>query len=120
MCKIEPCLDDKNGKLQKKGFVRFRLWAQVLFVKRSADPQILSAGGSQLLEELCDKIDHTDWSWHSSLEYIGAGIILRTGLASERRRYIVNSTLIGWALTQNDPCIDTYMENGVVGILWFR
>ena len=34
-----------------------------------------------------------------------AGIILGMGLASERWRYNVMSSLIGWAHTQNDPCI---------------
>ena len=33
------------------------------------------------------------------------GIILGMGSANERRRYIVTSSLIGWAHTQNDPCI---------------
>ena len=33
-----------------------------------------------------------------------AGIILWMRPANERRRYIVTSSLIGWAHTQNDPC----------------
>ena len=32
-----------------------------------------------------------------------AGIILSMGSANESRRYIVTSSLIGWAYTQNDP-----------------
>ena len=33
------------------------------------------------------------------------GIILCMRPANERRRYSVTSSLIGWVLTQNDPCI---------------
>ena len=33
------------------------------------------------------------------------GIILWVGPANERRCYIVTSSFIGWAHTQNDPCI---------------
>ena len=33
-----------------------------------------------------------------------SGIILCMRPANERRRYIVTSSLIGWAHTQNDPC----------------
>ena len=32
------------------------------------------------------------------------GIILDMGSANERRRYIIMSSLIGWAHSQNDPC----------------
>ena len=38
---------------------------------------------------------HAEWTW---------GIILCMNPASERRRYIVASSPIGWADTQNDPC----------------
>ena len=34
------------------------------------------------------------------------GIILGMGLANERRCYIVMLSLIGWAHTQHDPCIN--------------
>ena len=34
-----------------------------------------------------------------------AGIILCMRPANERRRYIVTSSLIGWAHTQNDPSL---------------
>ena len=37
------------------------------------------------------------------------GIILCVRPANERRRYIVTPSLIGWAHTQNDPCI---LNNG--------
>ena len=37
-------------------------------------------------------------------ELIAPGIILCIRPANERRRYNVNSSLIGWAYTQNDPC----------------
>ena len=32
------------------------------------------------------------------------GLILGFGSASQRRRYNVTSSLIGWRYTQNDPC----------------
>ena len=35
-----------------------------------------------------------------------AGIILYMRPANERRRYIVTPSLIGWAHTQNDPCLN--------------
>ena len=38
------------------------------------------------------------------IKTLGAGIILGMGSANERR-YIVTSSLIGWAHTQNDPCL---------------
>ena len=34
-----------------------------------------------------------------------AGILLCMHPASERRRYTVTLSLIGWVLTQNDPCV---------------
>ena len=37
------------------------------------------------------------------------GIILCMHPANERRRYIVTSSLIGWAHIQNDPCNGTYV-----------
>ena len=37
--------------------------------------------------------------------YIYPGIILCVCPANERRRYNVTSSHIGWAHTQNDPCI---------------
>ena len=42
---------------------------------------------------------------HGNSIYTYAGIILCMRPANERRRYIVTSSLIGWAHTQNDPCI---------------
>ena len=39
------------------------------------------------------------------------GIILGVGLANERRRYIVTSSLIGWAHTQNGPCWIVLMKH---------
>ena len=33
-------------------------------------------------------------------------ISLRMRPANERRRYIVTKSLIGWALTKTDPCLD--------------
>ena len=49
---------------------------------------------------------HDRWYVHSvllTLDY--SGIILCMGSVSERQRYIVTSSLIGWAHTQNDPAI---------------
>ena len=40
----------------------------------------------------------------SQFQYTSAGIILCMCPANERRRYIVTSSPIGWAHTQNDPC----------------
>ena len=40
----------------------------------------------------------------------GAGIILCMCLANERRRYIVMSSFIGWAHTQNDPRGDSALS----------
>ena len=40
----------------------------------------------------------------SSNVWIYPGIILGIGSANESRRYIVLSSLIGWAHTQNNPC----------------
>ena len=37
-----------------------------------------------------------------------SGIILYMRPANERRRYILTSSLIGWAHTQNDPCLIRY------------
>ena len=39
--------------------------------------------------------------------------------ANERRRYIVRSSLIGWAHTQNDPCIWVRSWNCVCLVTWF-
>ena len=36
-------------------------------------------------------------------------IILGTGWANGRRRYIVTSSFIGGAYTQNDPCMDFFI-----------
>ena len=41
----------------------------------------------------------------SEIYYTFSGIILGAGPANERRRYIVTSSLIDWAHTQNDPCL---------------
>ena len=47
-----------------------------------------------------------------------SGIILCMRPANERRRYIVTSSLIGWAHTQNDPC---KCQNAIMIIqYWFR
>ena len=46
------------------------------------------------------EIDQKMAFWHVIMR-----IILGMGSANERRRYIVTSFLIGWAHTQNDPCI---------------
>ena len=42
--------------------------------------------------------------WWLSLRSSHSGIISCMRHASERRRYKVTSSLIGWAHTQNDPC----------------
>ena len=39
------------------------------------------------------------------MRYTVIGIILDMGLANERRRYNVTSSLIGWTHIQNDPCV---------------
>ena len=41
---------------------------------------------------------------HRTCKYV-SGIILDMGSANEKRRYIVTSSLIGWAHTENDPCV---------------
>ena len=41
------------------------------------------------------------WSKPEGYGYIGAGIILCMRPANERRRYIITSSLIGWAHTEN-------------------
>ena len=41
--------------------------------------------------------------YHESLGTKETGLILGMGSANERRRYIVTSSLIGWAHAQNDP-----------------
>ena len=40
----------------------------------------------------------------NGIRYPKSGIILCMRPTNERRRYIVTSSLIGWAHTQNDPC----------------
>ena len=42
---------------------------------------------------------------HPQLGSDSSGIILCMGSASERKRYIVITVLIGRAHTQNDPCL---------------
>ena len=49
-------------------------------------------------------LEHRHVQWWSSFGHI-SGVILGMGLANERRRYNVTSSLIGWPHTQNDPCI---------------
>ena len=61
---------------------------------------------------------HSVWPWSSCTNGLlhrpywieidrVTGIILAMGSANERRRYIVTSSLIGWAHTQNDPWVHT-------------
>ena len=45
-----------------------------------------------------------------------AGNIMCMPPANERRRYIVTSSLIGWAQTQNDPCY----ANMTVSLWWYN
>ena len=45
------------------------------------------------------------------------GIILCLGSANERWRYLITSSLIGWAHTQNDPWIHMLMNNGDLFLL---
>ena len=42
------------------------------------------------------------------VRHSGTGIILYMHPANERRRYIVTSSLIGWAHAQNDPCMTCF------------
>ena len=54
----------------------------------------------------------------------GAAIILAMVWANERRRYIVTSSLIGWAHTQNDPWWwGSHMKSGKISqnleIIWY-
>ena len=42
-------------------------------------------------------------SYHCLYKNQNEGIIMCMGSASERRRYIVTTSLIGWSSTQNDP-----------------
>ena len=59
---------------------------------------------------LCNDVSH--WLgaslesslWVNITPFDKSGIILWMCLDNERRRWIVTSTLIGWAHTQNDPC----------------
>ena len=46
-------------------------------------------------------------NWHGLFSWISLWIILRMCPANERQHYIVMLSLIGWAHTQNDPCICT-------------
>ena len=50
--------------------------------------------------------------------YIYAGIILGMGAANERWRYNVTSPLIGWAHTQNDPCMCIAENNSYWSFPW--
>ena len=52
---------------------------------------------------------------------IDAGIILCMHLANERRRYIVMSSLIGWAHAQNDSCVYIWVRSRNCGciVTWF-
>ena len=43
-----------------------------------------------------------DFQYKISLQILASGIILCMCPANERQRYIVTSSLIGWAHTQND------------------
>ena len=60
------------------------------------------------------------WGWAEDKPLSEPGVILGMGSANERRRYIVTSSLIGWAHTQNDPCqpmmtqfTDTHVISGL-------
>ena len=58
--------------------------------------------------QICNiKISGHLYCWHNLAipsSHHNPGIILCMCPANERRRYIVTSSLIGWAHTQNDPC----------------
>ena len=57
--------------------------------------------------EPCAESPCLRWVLHADIDkmvHAYPGIILGMGSANERRRYIVTSSLIGWAHTYNDPC----------------
>ena len=56
---------------------------------------------------------------HRFLYWYHPGIILWMCSTSERRRYIVMSSLIGWAHTQNNPCITQYKLRWAVCVLCY-
>ena len=54
-----------------------------------------------------------------------SGIILGMGSANERMLYYAMPSLIGWAHTQNEPCLylarpSVTILNSELGHLWFR
>ena len=53
---------------------------------------------------VCINVGHCRAQSGGKSHSAAAGIILCMGSANERRRYNVTSSIIGWALTQNDPC----------------
>ena len=48
-----------------------------------------------------------------------AGIILDKGSANESMQWIVTPTSIGWAHTQNDPCISKFVSS-YIGFTYYR
>ena len=61
--------------------------------------------------------------WYFSNAY--AGIIMGMGLANEKRHYYIIPLVIGWAHTQNDPCISLYAAGAIYNmdhskvIIWY-
>ena len=63
---------------------------------------LLLKGPTGLLPYMVDPSQNLNNLLH--VDGSNAGIILCMGAANERRRYIITSSLIGCAHTQNDPC----------------
>ena len=77
----------KHNKVQNMGMI-----SEMYFTNAPGGFLCLSHGS------LMDPLKHST----------GTGIILCMCLANERWHYIVTSSLIGWAHTQNDPCTNLH------------
>ena len=66
----------------------------------------LQKSGKWKFVDMCQALTSSPLYGNRDVGQQWAGFILCMRPANERRRYIVTSSLIGWAHTQNDPWVD--------------
>ena len=104
----------RHMRLLSHGFVAVRLSARMVQLCWFMCYYVCCFG----VDNIRDRITHLNWTrnlWSACRHNISGvntspWIIMCMRLASERRRYIVTPSLIGWAQTQNDPYM--IMANG--------
>ena len=83
-------------------------WTMPMAWSDSSIKRLITASEAITWCQCCMLWKHLKWNTQS-IKFLLAGIILGVGLANERRRYIVTSSLIGWAHTENDPWLVIFM-----------